>query len=613
MRKIAIIIGTYFVCFILISLNRPNVSTIKELPSVGIQMKFESDLHSMIDFGNEFRQTIEHGSRAAVVAQFLQLRLKFKQIEFLIAYVDPQLFNTNLNGAPLPKVMEKVPDLTIIEPMGLQRLEELIFTDNFDRDEVIRIFDKFQFSLKQFSNSVKSRKLLDAEVFESVRFGLIRLNALNVTAFDAPGNSDKVTQECAEILFGMKSVLENYASFTNSLKFDEMNKVFALGIDQLNQQSFESFDHLTFLMTVVNPLWKSTLELQQELHIELPSQRHNFPQYVNYQAVNLYAEDFLNASTFGESIDDKLLDQQIALGKELFFDPILSKNNAMSCATCHNPQKAFTDGLKTSLTITGKPGKRNAPTLVNSIYSTRFFHDVRTDRLSLQMDHVVYNPTEFGTDYDEIILKLSASEKYLEHFSEAYQSKKITKQKITSAMSTYVSSLRSFNSEFDRYVRGETPRISEEIKRGYNLFQGKAACATCHFSPTFAGTVPPFFNETETEVLGVPSSKVAPFVLDDDLGRYDNKLIMERADFFKNSFKTPTLRNIELTGPYMHNGVYTTLEEVLDFYNDGGGIGLGLDVPHQTLPGDSLNLNDQEKADIIHFLKSLTDTTGLTN
>ena len=609
MKKIAIILGTYVVSMALLSLNRPSESKIQELPSIGIQSEFEDKLASMQLFGNEFHKTIEQGSRAAIVAQFLQLRLKFKEIEFLIAYTDPQLFNVNLNGAPLPKLMEKVPDLTIIEPKGLQRLEEVVFEDHFDRDEVLELFEKFQYSLDQFTESVKNRQLTDAEMFEAVRYGLIRLNMLNVTGFDAPANSDKVNAECVEIMNGMKAVLGKYASFVQSSKLTDINGLFEEGIDQLNRQSFESFDHLSFLMNVINPLWKSTLELQMELNIELPSMRYNYPRHVNYQAENLFAADFLNASTFGEFREGEELTEQIQLGEKLFFDPILSKNNAMSCATCHDPNKAFTDGEATSLTIAGQPGKRNAPTLINAVYATRYFHDVRTDRLSLQMDHVVYNNDEFSTDYDQIIAKLNASEDYKSAYKKAYNSEKMTKHGITNAMSKYVSSLRSFNSEFDRYVRGEKETISEEVRRGYNLFQGKAACATCHFAPTFAGTVPPFFNETETEVLGVPAQKEAPYTLDEDLGRYENQIITERADFYKNSFKTPTLRNIELSGPYMHNGVYETLEEVIDFYNDGGGVGLGLDVPHQTLPGDSLDLNETEKADLIHFLKALTDTS----
>ena len=109
----------------------------------------------------------------------------------------------------------------------------------------------------------------------------------------------------------------------------------------------------------------------------------------------------------------------------------------------------------------------------------------------------------------------------------------------------------------------------------------------------------------------IPKLFKEPYELDNDPGRYTNGIIMEKAPFYERSFKTPTLRNIELTGPYMHNGSFQTLEEVIDFYDAGGGIGVGLDVPYQTLPSDSLHLTDREKEDIIHFLKALTDTTGV--
>ena len=140
-------------------------------------------------------------------------------------------------------------------------------------------------------------------------------------------------------------------------------------------------------------------------------------------------------------------------------------------------------------------------------------------------------------------------------------------------------------------------------KKGFNLFSGKAKCATCHFIPLFNGLVPPEFVETETEVLGVPETtdKTKPR-LDPDLGKYNTS----KSVIHKHSFKTPTVRNIELTAPYMHNGVFNSLEEVLDFYNDGGGQGLKIAPENQTLPPDKLNLTKKEMQDIIAFMKSLT-------
>jgi cytochrome c peroxidase len=139
---------------------------------------------------------------------------------------------------------------------------------------------------------------------------------------------------------------------------------------------------------------------------------------------------------------------------------------------------------------------------------------------------------------------------------------------------------------------------------------GKALCATCHFPPTFNGVVPPRYLETESEVLGVPTRFPAlpgtALSLDPDPGRHH----VHYAPIFRNAFKTPTVRNAELTAPYLHNGGMETLEDVMDFYNAGGGAGLGLDVPNQTLPSDSLGLTRREMDDVIAFMKALTDTTG---
>ena len=154
-------------------------------------------------------------------------------------------------------------------------------------------------------------------------------------------------------------------------------------------------------------------------------------------------------------------------------------------------------------------------------------------------------------------------------------------------------------------MRGDENKLSENEKKGFNLFMGKAKCGTCHFAPLFSGLLPPFFTESESEVLGVPGTndKKNP-TLDNDLGKF----LFTKSVIHKNSFKTPTLRNIELTAPYMHNGVYATLEEVMEFYNNGGGNGLKIAPPNQTLPFDKLNLSKKEVSDIIAFMKTLTDT-----
>jgi cytochrome c peroxidase len=151
------------------------------------------------------------------------------------------------------------------------------------------------------------------------------------------------------------------------------------------------------------------------------------------------------------------------------------------------------------------------------------------------------------------------------------------------------------------------PAMTKNEINGFNLFMGKAKCGTCHFMPLFSGAKPPRYYYMESEVIGVPSTvKKINAKLDADSGRY----LSTRYPIHQFSFKTSTLRNIALTAPYMHNGVFKTLEEVVDFYNEGGGKGLHIAPPNQSLPFDKLNLTPQEKKDIISFMKTLTDTSN---
>jgi len=339
---------------------------------------------------------------------------------------------------------------------------------------------------------------------------------------------------------------------------------------------------------------------------------------VNYYSRNLFDEAFLNKKYYISYEAAEGVPERLALGKMLFFDPILSENNERSCASCHQPGKAFTDGRAKSIAMNFDGEiKRNAPTLINSVFADRYFHDLRAERLDMQMEHVVYDAKEFNTNFPEIIEKLNQSEEYQRLFEEAFPRSKnnaMTALNITQAIEAYVASLTSFNSHFDQFVKGEIDTISNSIRNGFNIFMGKGACGTCHFAPNFNGSVPPRYIESESEVLGVPTTPdTVNVVLDPDRGRATSGIQKEATEIYLHSFKTPTVRNVALTAPYMHNGVYETLEQVMDFYNRGGGAGMGMELPNQTLPFDNLNLNQKEINDVIAFMEALTDTTGMTS
>ena len=146
--------------------------------------------------------------------------------------------------------------------------------------------------------------------------------------------------------------------------------------------------------------------------------------------------------------------------------------------------------------------------------------------------------------------------------------------------------------------------ISPSERRGFNLFMGKAACATCHFPPLFGGTLPPAFQESEPEVIGVPRAKTRRTVVDGDPGVFG----LDSLPLHRHAFKTPSVRNVALTAPYMHNGAFRTLREVVDFYDRGGGNGGGMLLPNQTLSAERLRLSAREKRDLVAFLRALTDS-----
>jgi cytochrome c peroxidase len=193
---------------------------------------------------------------------------------------------------------------------------------------------------------------------------------------------------------------------------------------------------------------------------------------------------------------------------------------------------------------------------------------------------------------------------YYPQFQKAYSGDPdpVTDYNIANAISSYVRSLTHYNSRFDKYMRNEGDLTASE-KKGFNLFAGKARCATCHYIPLFNGLVPPQFSETESEVIGVPANNVGAPKPDDDKGKF----IFTRSTVHRHAFKTPTLRNVTLTAPYMHNGAFKSLEEVMDFYNKGGGAGTHTAFENETLPSDPLSLSKKEIKNVIAFLKTLTD------
>jgi cytochrome c peroxidase len=308
--------------------------------------------------------------------------------------------------------------------------------------------------------------------------------------------------------------------------------------------------------------------------------------------------------------DNPTTPEKVELGKLLFFDPILSDDNTLSCAHCHHPHLGFSDGLPRSR---GRGGKgagrertggieltRGAPSLWNTVYNHRQFWDGRAAHLEEQARMVITTPEEVNADPAELVRELKAIPEYRALFDKAFggrDGESITFKNVTYAIAAFQRTLVSFNSRFDRYAAGDGSALSPQEKRGLKLFLSpKTRCNECHGIPTFANR--------DFKVIGVPNPKDGPA----DVAKPEAE--RGRGGGPNGAFKIPTLRNIALTAPYMHNGVFETLEEVLDFYAGGGGRGLGLDVPLQDDKIRKFTLTPQEKADLIAFLLALTDESA---
>jgi cytochrome c peroxidase len=243
---------------------------------------------------------------------------------------------------------------------------------------------------------------------------------------------------------------------------------------------------------------------------------------------------------------------------------------------------------------------RNTPTLLNAALQPAQFYDLRAISLEDQVEDVLHNPLEMRGSLQTAIGRFSRDSGYRKLWGAAFPGGSVDTTGIIIALAAYVRSLVRLDSRFDEYMRGDSTALDTEEIRGFNLFMGKARCGSCHYMPLFNGNFPPVYGRTEAEVIGVPSAPSSD-IIDTDPGQF----AIIAAPFLLHAFKTSSIRNASRTAPYMHNGIYTTLDQVVDFYDAGGGVGAGEKLANQTLPTDSLHLSPKEKKSLVAFMKSL--------
>jgi len=281
--------------------------------------------------------------------------------------------------------------------------------------------------------------------------------------------------------------------------------------------------------------------------------------------------------------DNPVTAEKAALGRRLFLDPILSRDRSVSCSTCHDPQQGFTDDLSQAKGVFGRVGTRRSPKLINRGYGRSFFWDGRIQTLEEQVLQPVINSLEMDLTLPEAVDRLRADDRYSKDFGAVFGDEP-NQDDLARALSSYVRTILSGDSRYDRYVAGDAAALSEQEKLGLKVFREKGNCVTCHMGPNLTDER---FHNTG---VGYKNGRFS------DEGRF----VVTEKEEDRGAFKTPTLRDAALTPPYMHDGSLATLDDVVDSYDDGG-------IPNPNLDSEisRLNLSDDEKAALVAFLEAL--------
>jgi cytochrome c peroxidase len=313
--------------------------------------------------------------------------------------------------------------------------------------------------------------------------------------------------------------------------------------------------------------------------------------------------------------------EKVALGQKLFFDGRLSVDGTVACATCHDPERAFTDGRTTSIGVKGRSGQRNSPTVLNALYNKTQFWDGRAKTLEAQAALPIVNPVEMGQpDLEAAVASLAAYPEYWQAFQNIF-GRPPNGQDLVRAIASYERTLTSFDSPFDRFLAGDDKAIDGAAKRGWVLFNGQARCNKCHALPDDMPDLTNF-KDDDFHNIGVlivrhrvvPLARKAERLVDSgNVAEVDRAAIQSEMSALGRflvtkkepdiaSFKTPGLRNVLVTGPYFHDGSHETLWDVLDHYNKGAGI----QDPWLDADIQPLGLQERELDDLVAFMASLT-------
>lgn len=557
---------------------------------------------------------LSDASAIANIQHHIQLaRNEMKVADFWMRYLEPLAYKKV--NSPLPvewetEVFEKFEAPYKRVGAGLTLAAGYLEEEHIEKDTLLHLVNQAMHSVETYGADSITKHLNDYHhFFLCNRLYILNLAAIYTTGFDCP-DADQVIPELRQMMTGVNNIYQAYnQSFPATPLTEQYLKLYtaATQFAQAQPSTSEEFDHFTFIRDYINPLYKIN---QQMINRYKVVTRSMVDFALNKKEVTIFDKAVYNGQNkkgiFLRVDDAEALAEIDRLGKMLFYDPILSANNMRSCASCHKPTQFFTD------TTIAKPFQfnhtdflpRNTPTLINAEYNHLMMLDGKHYTMQHQAKDVITNSLEMSGKNEEVLEKVLSCKEYKEAFKKLLKytptEKEINMEHISSALTFYYTKYSKYYAPFDAAIN-EKKEISKAVQHGYNLFMSKAQCGTCHFPPQFNGVKPPYVG-SEFEVIGVPED-IAYTSISKDQGRYT----INPAKETMHAFRTGTVRNAANTAPYMHNGVFKTLEEVIDFYDAGGGAGHGLSVSNQTLPADSLHLTSVEKSNLIAFVKSLSE------
>lgn len=583
----------------------------EQLYTSGI-IDFQKQQEDLVDIIKKSDPLTEAG-KSQIKAQLNKTRLSMKKIDIWLRYLEPLTYK-KING-PLPvewetEVFEKFEKPYRREGAGLTLAGMYLDENPVSKDSLLHLIESSLSAIDVFKQDSITLHLKQSDhFFLANRLFILNLATIYTTGFECPDPQ----QTIIELNEMMKEVWQCYKNFNLSFSEKPISKKYLdqyqLAIQFISAQStdFTKFDHFTFTRDFVNPLFA----LNQEMIKDYKIQTHSYVDYsLNNNCNSIFSKRLYSGQNakgvFLRVYETEALSELEKVGKTLFYDPILSGNNERSCASCHKPNEYFTEnGKATSLQFDKRNAlPRNSPSLLNSNFNHLIMLDGNHVALQDQAKAVMTNSRELNSNEKTLLEKVLSCKEYKNTFNKLIkhtpQEKEVNIKHISSALTFYYSKFSQFYSLFDKAMNKEA-ELDDNIKKGYNVFMGKAACGTCHFAPHFNGVKPPYVG-SEFEVLGTPSDTLYSS-LSSDKGRY----MVNPAFETLHAFRTGTLKNIEKTAPYMHNGVFSNLEQVIEFYDNGGGVGHGLKLENQTLSSDSLHLSKDEKKYLIDFLRSLNE------